>query len=131
MPHRLIIAALMLVMLAGCASAKKSFKAGSAAEAEGRWAQATDQYIDALHRDPEFPGARERVRQTGNLTLEGYLSVARELYDRGRYDPALQEYAKVDRLMDRAAAVGVILDLPAEYNARKNATLTRAIDDAL
>lgn len=131
MPQRLIIAALMLVMLAGCASAKKSFKEGSAAEAEGRWAQATDQYIDALHRDPEFPGARERVRETGNLTIEGYLSVARGLYDRGRYDPALKEYAKIDRLMDRAAAVGVILDLSAEYNTRKNATLTRAIDDAL
>lgn len=130
MPHRLIIAALMLVMLAGCASAKKSFKAGSAAETEGRWAQATDQYIDALHRDPEFPGARERVRQTGNHTLDGYLNVAGGLEDRGRYDPALKEYARIDRLMDRTAAVGVILDLPAEYNARKNETLTRAIDDA-
>ena len=104
MPHRLIIAALLLVMLAGCASAKKCFKAGSAAEAEGRWAHATDQYIDALHRDPEFPGARERVRQTGNHTLDEYLNVAGGLEDRGRYDPALKEYAKVDRLMDRAAA---------------------------
>ena len=103
MPQRFITAALMLVLLIGCASAKKSFKEGSASESEGRWAQATGQYIEALQRDPEFPGARERVLQTGNQTIEGYLVVARGLDDRGRYDAALREYAKIDFLMDRAA----------------------------
>ncbi len=40
MPQRLVTACLLLVMLIGCASAKKSFKEGSASESEGRWAQA-------------------------------------------------------------------------------------------
>ncbi len=131
MPQRLITACLLLVLLIGCASAKKSFKEGSASESEGRWAQATGQYIEALQRDPEFPGARERVLQTGNHTIEGFLVVARGLDDRGRYDAALREFAKIDFLMDRAASVGVILDLPADYKDRRESTRAAAISNAL
>ncbi len=76
MPHRIIIIALLLAGLAGCASAKKSYSEGFESESEGRWAQATEQYIDALRRDPEFPEARQRVYEAGNKAVRGYLYTA-------------------------------------------------------
>ncbi len=127
MMTRALIALFLLVALAGCASAKKSYSKANDAETEGRWAEAAEQYLDALRRDPEFPEARERAQHAGGRAIEGWLITASSLDEAGRYEMALRQFEKVDRLANDAASVGVVLHLPPDYVAFKMASTDRAI----
>ncbi|MHC4955535.1 MAG: hypothetical protein ACYTGZ_16915 [Planctomycetota bacterium] len=111
---------LLLFVALGCVSA-----------IEGRWEAAADLYIDALKRDSELPGARERLRVCGDRAIEAHLKLAGELEAAGRWDGAAQEYERTDSLVDRAAAVRVSLATPSDYQKRRRVVFDRVIDDAL
>jgi len=121
----------MLLLLCGCASAKKSYGKGADAEAEGRWATAAEQYIDALRRDPEYPGARERAYEAGSYAVAEYLDIAHRFEAAQRFESALGEYQKADRMVALAASVRVVIGLPGDYAQRKAMTLGRAVDEAM
>ncbi|MEM8883021.1 MAG: hypothetical protein AAGD14_03040 [Planctomycetota bacterium] len=128
--HKLVSIPL-LVLLVGCVSAEKRFEQAQQAEAEGRWAQAADLYIDALRKDAELPGARERLSTVGARALADKLELAERLERNRQYAQAVNEYGGAANLVDRAAAVRVALELPADFVARKEAAIARATDQAL
>ena len=70
---------LPILILAACVTAEKRYEQAAEDEAEGRWVSATRKYIDVLHRDPEYPGAREKATSAGNKAVAGYLDVINEL----------------------------------------------------
>ncbi len=130
MSVRTVFALVLFSLLAACASAEKSFNEASEAEAQGRWETAAQWYIDALRRDSEYPGARAKAQETGNRAIERYLDVIGGLESAGRFERALQEYQKIDRLVDQAASVSVVLATPADYIARRRGTMDKAIEEA-
>jgi tetratricopeptide (TPR) repeat protein len=129
MPRPLLF--LLLLCLAGCASAKKSFSKAQEAESAGRWEEATDLYIDALRRDPEYPGAREGVRVAGGHAIEDTWKLAQQLESSGRIEDAAREYFRADALVARAAAVRVALELPPGYPSRRAQLFERVVEERL
>ncbi|MHC4548374.1 MAG: hypothetical protein ACYTEZ_06305 [Planctomycetota bacterium] len=127
----LVAVPLFLAVVCGCTTPKKRYEQASEDEAAGRWASAAAKYIDVLRRDPEFPGAREKVRATGNRALQAYLDVAGGLEGAGRHERATEEYRKVDSLVESAATVGVALETPPDYTGRRRSTFARATEALL
>ena len=124
-------AVLLLCAAAGCASAEKRLEQGHEAEAEGRWDKAVDLYIDALRRDPEVPGGRERLRSAGNRALGQMLDLAKEFEAAGRDEQAVQEYLRADALVGRVASVRVALKRPPSYTTGRRAAFDRVIEKTL
>ncbi|MHC4937491.1 MAG: hypothetical protein ACYTHK_00805 [Planctomycetota bacterium] len=121
----------LLLIAAGCASAEKSFEKARKAEAEGRWGAAADLYIDALKRDPEYPGARDGLRVAGNRAIEDSMKLARQLEGNNRFESAAEEYVRTDDLVRRAAGVRVSLTVPADYSSRRRTTFDRVVESTL
>jgi len=128
MPRR---ALLLLLVLAACTTPKKRFEQGQEAEAEGRWAEAAAKYIDALRRDPGYPGAREKALETGNRALEDYARVAAGLEEAGRWQQAADEYRRADALMESAASVRVVLQPPPGYRESRRGAFDQAFELAM
>jgi len=126
-----VVFLVVVLTLAACASAKKSFGKAREAESAGRWEEATDLYIDALRRDPEYPGAREGVRVAGGRAIEDTWKLAGQLEASGRIEDAAREYIRLDNLVARAAAVRVALSLPPEYATRRAQLFHRVIEERL
>lgn len=114
--------------LIGCASAKEIFEEGTELEAEGRYADAARQYIEALRKDRGLAEARTRLQEAGDRAVANYLTEADREARAGRYEPAAEAYFATDRLVDDAASVGVTLALPATYAADRRAVLDDAIE---
>lgn len=123
--------AILVVLTVGCVSAQKRYDQAQQAEAEGRWEAAADLYIDALKRDPELPGARDRLKVTGGRALDARLELVREFGASSRFEQAAREYVRIDGLVDRAAAVRVVLKTPADYAGRRRTVFDRAIEQML
>ena len=120
---------IVVVMLgAACASAEKRVEQGQEAEQEGRWAEATQRYLDALRKDPEYPGAREKATKAGNRAVADYLKTAQGLEAGGQYDRAVAEYRRVDALRTNCSALRVVLTVPHDYDQRRRATFLSAFD---
>lgn len=122
--------ALLVVVLLGaaCASAEKRVEQGQEAEQEGRWAEATQRYLDALRKDPEYPGARDKATKAGNRAVADYLETAKGLEAGGQYDRAVTEYRRVDSLRTTCSALRVVLTVPRDYDQRRRGTFQRAYD---
>jgi hypothetical protein len=123
-------AALML-FLAACASAEKRMNQGLTLEQRGRPADAAERYIDALKKDPSLATARARLQETGDRAVGEAISESASLGASGRAAEAANTLLRLDALGRDAAAVGVRLNLPADYAQRRRATFDRAIDDAI
>jgi len=122
---------LLVALVAGCASAEKRYEQAQQAEAEGRWAAAADLYIDALRRDPEYPGAREGLRASGRKAVAGNLRRANELQAAGQHEQAVEEFKRADSLIGRASSARVVLDVPSDYAEQRRSAYDRAIEQAL
>jgi len=122
---------ILAVLIAGCVSAEKRYEQAQQAEAEGRWAAAADLYIGALRRDADYPGARDGLRASGGRAVDGYLSSAGDFEGAGRFEQAIGEYTRADSLIQRASAVHVVLEAPADFAERKRNAYARAMDQAL
>ncbi|HYJ79161.1 MAG TPA: hypothetical protein VEW03_06155, partial [Longimicrobiaceae bacterium] len=129
---RRVGAALTLALaVAACASAEKRYEQGMELEQRGRPADAAERYIDALKKDPRLADARPRLQESGDRAVMDYLGEAGALEAAGRADEAVDVLLRLDALRRDAAAVGVTLSVPADYLARRRATLDRAVDDAI
>jgi tetratricopeptide (TPR) repeat protein len=129
MPCRTLL--LLAFLLVACASAEKRYEQAQQAEAEGRWAAAADLYIDALRRDPDYPGAKEGLRASGRKAVAAYLELAGKLATSGQHEQAVDEFKRADSLISRAASARVALDVPSDYAERRRAAFDRAIGQAL
>ena len=123
--------ALLILIALACASAEKRYEQAQQAEAEGRWAKAAELYIAALKKDSEYPGARQGLKASGRKAIDGYLKMAGDFETASRFAHAIEEYEKADRLAAAASGVRVVIDLPADYRARRDAAFARALDEAL
>jgi len=121
----------LAALFVACASAEKRYEQAQQAEAEGRWAAAADLYIDALRRDPEYPGAREGLRVSGRKAVGGYLQLAGKLTAGGQHEQAVEEYKRADSLIARASSARVALETPSDYAQRRRTAFDRAIEQAL
>lgn len=120
-----------LLILAACMSAEKRYEQASEDEAQGRWDAAAAKYVDVLRRDPGYPGAREKLQDVGGRAIQDHIEVAQGLEAAGRYERATQEYGTVDRLVETAAGVRVVLRTPPDYATMRRRAFDRAIEQAL
>jgi tetratricopeptide (TPR) repeat protein len=131
-PPRLLVALPLLALLtAGCASAGKRYEQGQQLEQQGRPADAAARYIDALRKDARLVDARERLHDSGSRAIADYLREAQAEEAGGRPADAAEAQLQADALRRDAAAVGVQLDAPADYDARRRATLDHALGQVL
>ncbi|MDH3592486.1 MAG: hypothetical protein OER88_11435, partial [Planctomycetota bacterium] len=124
----LLVAALLAC---GCTTPQERYEDASKDESQGRWAAAAEKYIAVLREDPEYPEARARAKSAGDRAIAGWVEAASGLEEVERYDRALAEYQRTDRLLDKAAVVGVVLDPPADYADRRRGVNRKAAESAL
>jgi len=131
--HRLRRAAVLVLaaLAAGCASANKRYEQGVELEQRGRPADAAQRYIDALKKDRSLADARVRLQDAGARAVEQYLAEAGGYETAGRYGEAADAIRRLDGMLADAAGVGVPLNTPADYGARRRATFDHAVDQAV
>lgn len=121
----------LLLAVAACMSAEKRYEQAGEAEAQARWDEAAAKYVDVLRRDPGYPGAREKLESVGNRAIQEHVDVAQGLESAGRYERATQEYGTIDRLVESAAGVRVVLRTPPDYARMRRRAFDHAIEQAL
>lgn len=124
-------ALLPLLLAAGCMSATKRLEQGARLEEQGRPAEAARRYVDALRRDPSLTDARARLRDSGARAVDQQLAEAAAHAAAGAHGPAADALLELDALRRDAAGVGVQLDVPADYDARRRDALDRAVEWSL
>lgn len=129
--RRSALAAFLLLLLAAlpaCKSADELYNEGQNLELQGRYVEAAHRYADALEKQPDLQKARGRLLEAGRLATDQLLA---------RIDAAQTEadaadlFLDLDRLLDRAAALGVMLPVPETYAGARRATFDAAIDEVL
>lgn len=130
MRHRtlLLFAALLAATLTGCASAGKRLEQGQEAEARGDYHTAVSRYIQALEKDATLAEARASLLAAWDAALASGLAFADEALADGDAEGAAEEFLALDGLLADAAAVGVRLGTPPEYDGRRRASLDAAIE---
>ncbi len=116
--------ALLLVLIAGCASAEGAYHDGMDLEVSGDYVAAADAYIRALERDPDLPNVSGRLAVAGREAVQRWVASARALGPVGAADA----YLAADALIARARGVGVDLDRPRSFPADRDAALRIAVD---
>ncbi len=119
--------AAVLLALAACASAEKRMNQGMALEQRGRSADAAARYIDALKKDPSLAGAHARLQESGARAVQEAIGEIGALISAGRAPEAADAFVRVDELRRDAAAVGVQLAAPSDYEQRRRATFDAAL----
>ncbi|MEM1268524.1 MAG: hypothetical protein AAGI08_00625 [Bacteroidota bacterium] len=114
--------------VAGCASAEKRFEQGGDLEAEGKFEEAAYKYIDALRKDSDLVDAKAALQRAGDTAVERRLDDARQFAGLRRYEDSMDEYLRIDKLVDAASAVAVALALPADYDGRRERVQDEAIE---
>ncbi len=132
--RRLAAAVLSFALSVGagpCASANDRLQQGIELEQRGRPVDAARRYIDALKKDASLADARARLQETGDRAVQDYLAASAATEARGYPGSAAEELYRLDDLRRDAYAVGVTLAVPADYVARRRATLDRAVEKDL
>lgn len=124
---RACAALVLAATLGACASAGDRFKEGMELEAQGRHYEAAFRYADAVDKDPSMVRARERLLVVGDSALLLGMESAAAYGRQGHRVRAAQEFLALDRLLSRAAQVGVRLDPPDSYGQERRS----AFDDAI
>lgn len=123
-PVRPAALALTLVTLAvGCASAEGALHDGMQRERQGDMHGAFEAYATALERDASLQMARVRLRTVGADLVRGALDMAEMSEDPLRTADALLD---AEQVIDRAASVGIRLEVPLDFETR----LADALDTA-
>ncbi len=125
---RLATALTLLVLLAGCRTAKGVYTDAMGFETAGQPEPAALAYADALRRDPGLPNAAGRLRIVGTDAVALRLSAAAGQPSR---TAAADDYLAAETLVERAAAVGVPLGRPASFSRDVAAACSAAVDALL
>lgn len=120
------VLACLLVLVAACAPPPDElYNRGQRAEIAGDYETAVDHYIRALEREPGMRKAQGRLHVAGGILLERYLATAATAPGPPE---AADAYLAAEALMQRTAAVGVVLDQAPPTFARD---LAAALDAAV
>lgn len=122
---------LIFLLVAACVTAKSRFEDAQRFEAEGRWMDAANAYLDALERDRDFPGARDGASRTGQKAVPWAMKAADNLAASGNPAAAAERFRSIALLHARADRFGVIIRLPADYAERRDAAFAAAVDSIL
>ncbi len=120
-----------LLLCAGCVSTQKRFDKAQDLESQGRYAEAAAYYVKVLEKEPDWPEARERLREAGARAVEAYLDVADAAKAEDRFDDALRTLDRLDALRDDADGVGVTLAVPDGYAAYRQDIKRSAVEALL
>ncbi len=125
---RLATALTLLVLLAGCRTAKGVYTDAMAFETAGQPEPAALAYADALRRDPTLPNAAGRLRVAGRDAVALRLAASAGQPTRSA---AADDMLAAEALVEQAAAVGVALDRPASFSSDVAAACSAAVDALL
>jgi tetratricopeptide (TPR) repeat protein len=132
MIKRKFAAALLAALALGaCASAQKRYDQGVELEERGRPADAAERYIEALKKEPGLPEARTRLQDAGDRAAADYLARSDAFAGAGQHADAADVLLRLDELRRDASAVGVQLNVPGDYAARRRSAFDRAIQQTI
>ncbi|MBT8400388.1 MAG: hypothetical protein KJO98_07930 [Rhodothermia bacterium] len=114
-----VVGAMIIVSSVGCASTEKKYKKGVEAEESGRFEEAAELYIQVLRSEPDWPDARARLESTGAIVIENRLARVASLEADGAFVAAADQMATLDSFHARATAVGAQLELPPDFDSRR------------
>lgn len=117
-----------VLLAAACVTAQDRYEEGRNYETQGRFAEAAYAYLDALQRDANYPGARQRAKEAGELAVDQWLKDAAQLESGSEPVQAAEKFFEIDRLSERARRLGVMLDLGPGYLAERRRVFDSAID---
>jgi tetratricopeptide (TPR) repeat protein len=106
-----------VLFLTGCVSTQDRYEKAVLLEGQGRYEDAATYYIKVLRKDPAWPEAKERLRETGNHVVNESLDHTHALVEVEDFEGAVGVLARLDRLREQAANVGVLLPVPDNYDA--------------
>lgn len=115
-PMRSLLVAAVLV-LSACTSTQERFDTAADLMAERRYSAAADEYVRILESDPEFPGARDRLREAGDLAVERFVTDARSAAQAEAFGDASRIVQELDRFLARVEDVDVYLATPDDLSA--------------
>ena len=124
------MAAIVLTMLVGCATAEKRFEQGINLEHGGRSREAAERYIDALRKDATYTPARQRLAESGTRAVSELLARSDQALTRAQAETAADHLRQLDELIRGSADVGVQLALPGDYARRRRHVFDAAIEEA-
>jgi hypothetical protein len=129
MIRKLTISAAVVLSITACASAAKRTEQGQQLQQQGRPAEASDRYIQALKKDQTIQAARDGLRTAGASAIDTWLRAA----DSPGASPgaAADDYVAVDDLAKRAMEVGIYLVKPNDYDTRRRSMFDKAIDNTI
>lgn len=119
---------LPLAVLVGCTSATDRFNDGIALQSQGRYVEAVYRYADAIERDAELAGARDRLLSAGDSAVVQGMDRADQMERSGDPVGAAAEYRAIDGMLARVREVGMRIQPPGDYSAIRRATFDTAIN---
>lgn len=128
---RLVSVLLLACLVAGCVSTKKRYERAQAFEEAGDVVQAAEAYIEVLESDRDFEDAAGRLITMGTRALAYLWDTAADLESTGAFELALTELDRMVSIHDGASDVGVTLELPPDFEARRAFYLEAAVDSAM
>lgn len=102
----------LLLALVGCVTTEQRLRNASEDEAEGRFAEAANGYLEVLKKRPDDAAARSGLERAGGQALDAWMQAARTAEAAQDYDAALDEVGHVEDLLARAQGVAVTLPEP-------------------
>ncbi|NND71061.1 MAG: hypothetical protein HKN43_05735 [Rhodothermales bacterium] len=108
---------LVVIMLAGCATTEKRFKKGVEAEERGDYFEAADYFIRVLQKAPDYQPAIDHLGSSGAAAIDQGMQTALDDERRGSFAAAADMMDRMESLAVRSGNVGVVLDLPDDFQA--------------
>ena len=103
-------------LVVACASAAERLEEGAALQAEGRWEEAAERYVDALEKEDTLSEARRRLRVVADSAVAVALREAATRRREGDLRGAAEAYLGIDALVERTRAVGVTPTRPQDFD---------------
>lgn len=128
---RLLAPLVLVLCVAGCVSARKRYEQGVELEQKGRLVEAARRYIDALEKDPNEAGARERLEEIGQDAVDRLVEQSGRARSDGRAVASADLLVDASTLATDARAVGVVLTLPDDFEDRRAAAFREAVRELL
>ena len=115
----LLLNALLMSLIVGCANKQRQFERGALAEFRKEYSEAIHYYSRVLRDKPDWPYGKERLHTAGveywklmNAEIAGIVN---------NPDKTAERYATAERIFDRFEGTGVPAPIPADFyeKARK------------
>lgn len=118
---------LLLFAQVCCISTEERFKKGKELESQGRFEEAARNYIKVLKKDPTWEEAQQRLENVGAQAIDILLGQAYDYKSAAAYEDAIQALNRIDDLRSRTEKIGVILQVPENYDEFRTEMTAAAI----